>query len=90
MDDSEIQNEYPDVIFLAEAFTRPKMMKALCERRIYPVLHLFHLAEQQVGSDGVLTELTQTEMKYYFRANFFPIPRISCRSFCRLAAALVL
>ena len=28
---SAIQTDYPDVIFLAEAFTRPKLMKALAK-----------------------------------------------------------
>jgi len=27
----EIQGAHPDVVFLAEAFTRPKMMKALAK-----------------------------------------------------------
>ncbi len=34
-----------------------------------------------------LTELTQTEMKEYFRANFSPIPRISFPPISSKAAA---
>ena len=41
---STVQEEHPEVIFLAEAFTRPKMMKALGQSRLYSVIYLFHLA----------------------------------------------
>ena len=37
----------PDVLFLAEAFTRPAMMRHARQGRLPPVLHLLHLAQQQ-------------------------------------------
>ena len=43
----------PDVLFLAEAFTRPAMMHALGRGRLPPVLHLLHLAHHQGGARGV-------------------------------------
>jgi starch synthase (maltosyl-transferring) len=69
---SEIQNDYPDVIFLAEAFTRPKMMKALAKGGFTQSYTYFTWRNSKWDLTEYMTELTQTEMKYYFRANFFP------------------
>ena len=43
---------HPDVIFLAEAFTRPKMMKALAKLGFTQSLHLLHLAQHEDGADA--------------------------------------
>ena len=40
----------PDVVFLAEAFTRPPMMRALAEVGFQQSLHLLHLAQRASGS----------------------------------------
>jgi starch synthase (maltosyl-transferring) len=69
---SDIQKEYPDVIFLAEAFTRPKMMKSLAKMGYTQSYTYFTWRNTKWETTEYLTELTQTEMKYYFRANFFP------------------
>ncbi len=45
----DIRARDPDVIFLAEAFTRPKMMYRLAKIGFYPVLHVLHLAQHQGG-----------------------------------------
>ncbi len=42
--------EHPDVIFLAEAFTRPKVMYALAKLGFTQSLHLLHLAQHKPGS----------------------------------------
>jgi starch synthase (maltosyl-transferring) len=68
---SEIQKDYPDVIFLAEAFTRPKMMKSLAKMGYTQSYTYFTWRNTKWEITQYLTELTQTEMKYYFRANFF-------------------
>jgi starch synthase (maltosyl-transferring) len=68
---SEIQEDYPDVIFLAEAFTRPKMMKSLAKLGYTQSYTYFTWRNTKWEITQYLTELTQTEMKYYFRANFF-------------------
>ena len=49
----EVRRTDPDVIFLAEAFTRPAMMRALGDGRLPPVLHVLHLAQREVGARGV-------------------------------------
>ena len=48
---ADVRSRHPDVIFLAEAFTRPKMMYRLGESRLLAVLHLFHVAQHQAGAD---------------------------------------
>ena len=45
----QVKARYPEVIFLAEAFTRPKLMYALAEGGIHAVVHLFRLAPVEVG-----------------------------------------
>ena len=40
-----VREKYPDTIFLSEAFTRPKMMKALAKAGFQPELYLFHVAK---------------------------------------------
>ena len=69
---SAIQTDYPDVIFLAEAFTRPKLMKALAKAGFTQSYTYFTWRNAKWELTEYLTELTQTEMKYYFRANLFP------------------
>jgi starch synthase (maltosyl-transferring) len=69
---SGVQEEYPDVVFLAEAFTRPKMMKALAKGGFTQSYTYFTWRTSKWELTEYLTELTQTDMKDYFRANFFP------------------
>ena len=49
----EVRKTDPDVLFLAEAFTRPAMMHGARRGRLPPELHLLHLAQRQVGARGV-------------------------------------
>ena len=42
-----VQKTYPDAIFLAEAFTRPKVMKRLAKLGFTQVLQLLHVAQPQ-------------------------------------------
>ena len=51
---TDIKGRHPDVLFLAEAFTRPKVMYELAKLGIHPVLHLFRLAKCQMGDHGIL------------------------------------
>jgi starch synthase (maltosyl-transferring) len=67
----EIQAVYPDTIFLAEAFTRPKMMKELAKLGFSQSYTYFTWRNTRQELEEYLTELTQTSMKEYFRANFF-------------------
>ncbi len=67
-----VQAEYPDAIFLAEAFTKPKMMKALGKAGFTQSYSYFTWRNTKWELTEYFTELTQTEMKEYYRANLFP------------------
>jgi starch synthase (maltosyl-transferring) len=68
---AEIHGEFPDAIFLSEAFTRPKMMQVLAKAGFTQSYTYFTWRNTKYELTEYLTELTQTEMKDYFRANFF-------------------
>ena len=68
----EIQQHHPDVIFLAEAFTRPKMMRMLAKAGFTQSYTYFTWRNSPEELTEYLTELTQSEMQDYFRPNFFP------------------
>ena len=67
----ETHSTYPDVIFLSEAFTRPKMMKALAKLGFSQSYTYFTWRNTKWELQQYLTELTQTSMREYFRGNFF-------------------
>lgn len=67
----DIQLEHPDVLFLAEAFTRPKMMRVLAKAGYTQSYTYFTWRNSKAEMTEYLTELTQTQMKDYFRPNFF-------------------
>ena len=66
-----MQASHPEVIFLAEAFTRPKMMKALAKAGFTQSYTYFTWRNTKYELTEYLTELTQTPMREYFRPNFF-------------------
>jgi starch synthase (maltosyl-transferring) len=67
----EIQAIYPSTIFLAEAFTRPKMMRALAKAGFTQSYTYFTWRNTKAELTEYLTELTQSPMRDYFRPNFF-------------------
>jgi starch synthase (maltosyl-transferring) len=69
---SGVRDKYPDVIFLSEAFTRPKMMKALAKAGFNQSYSYFTWRNSKRELIEYFTELTQTEMSEYFRANLWP------------------
>jgi len=69
---AKVRAEFPDAIFLSEAFTRPKMMKALAKAGYQQSYTYFTWRNSKHELTEYFTELTQTEMKEYFRANLFP------------------
>ncbi|MEX0829033.1 MAG: alpha-1,4-glucan--maltose-1-phosphate maltosyltransferase [Nitrospirales bacterium] len=68
----EIQHAHPDVLFLAEAFTKPKMMRVLAKAGFTQSYTYFTWRNSKAEIIEYLTELTQSEMREYFRPNFFP------------------
>ena len=69
---SGVRAEYPDVLFLAEAFTRPKMMKALAKAGFTQSYTYFTWRNSKQELIDYFTELTQTAMREYFRGNLWP------------------
>jgi len=67
-----VREKYPDVLFLSEAFTRPKMMKALAKAGFTQSYTYFTWRNSKSELMEYFTELTQTEMREYFRGNLWP------------------
>ncbi len=68
---AEVQARYPDALFLAEAFTRPKVMYRLAKVGFSQSYTYFTWRNTKAEFQEYLTELTQTPPKEYFRPNFF-------------------
>ncbi len=69
---STVHAKFPDVIFLSEAFTRPKMMKVLAKAGFTQSYTYFTWRNTKQELMDYFTELTQTEMREYFRGNLWP------------------
>jgi starch synthase (maltosyl-transferring) len=68
---AEIQRDHPDTIFLAEAFTRPKVMRYLAKCGFSQSYTYYTWRNQASELREYLTELTKTELQEYMRPNFF-------------------
>lgn len=68
----EVQKKYPDVLFLSEAFTRPKIMQELAKQGFTQSYTYFTWRNTKHELTEYITELTQTDQKEYFRPNFWP------------------
>ncbi|MEJ7762147.1 MAG: alpha-1,4-glucan--maltose-1-phosphate maltosyltransferase [Thermomicrobiales bacterium] len=68
---TEIHRDHPDVIFLSEAFTRPKVMKALAKAGFAQSYTYFTWRNFKREITEYLTELSATDVKEYMRGNFF-------------------
>ena len=66
-----VQSRHPEVLFLAEAFTRPKMMKMLAKVGFSQSYTYFTWRNFKDELTAYLTELTSTAMRDYFRPHFF-------------------
>jgi starch synthase (maltosyl-transferring) len=69
---SEIRGERPDVVFLSEAFTRPKVMYRLAKLGFNQSYNYFPWRTTKRELTEYLTELTRTEVAEYFRPNLWP------------------
>ena len=69
---TEIKQERPDAIFLAEAFTRPKVMHRLAKLGYNQSYTYFAWRNTKWELTEYMLELTQTESREYFRPNFWP------------------
>ncbi|KAK4241750.1 DUF3416 domain-containing protein [Achaetomium macrosporum] len=67
----EVRQVDPGVVFLAEAFTRPKMMKRLAKVGFSQSYSYFTWRNTKRELTEYLTELTREECRHYMRPNFF-------------------
>jgi starch synthase (maltosyl-transferring) len=69
---AEVQAAYPDAIFLAEAFTRPRVMERLAKLGFTQSYTYFTWRNTKAELTQYMRELTQTEISEYMRPNFWP------------------
>jgi starch synthase (maltosyl-transferring) len=68
---ADVRGRYPDVIFLAEAFTRPTMMYRLAKIGFSQSYTYFTWRNTKGEIADYLRELTTTEVADYYRPHFF-------------------
>jgi starch synthase (maltosyl-transferring) len=66
-----VKAEHPDVIFLAEAFSSPPMMRVLAKVGFTQSYTYFTWRNTKPELEQYLTELTSSESVDYYRPNFF-------------------
>jgi starch synthase (maltosyl-transferring) len=69
---SEIRKDHNDIIFLAEAFTRPKLMARLAKTGFNQSYTYFTWRNSKQELISYCEELTSSPLKEYFRPNFWP------------------
>src|SRR5206468_7529693 len=69
--ESDVRERYPDIVFLAEAFTRPKMMYRLAKIGFSQSYSYFTWRNTKQELTDYLVELTTTGVKEFFRPHFF-------------------
>lgn len=68
----KVKRQFPETIFLSEAFTRPKVMYYLAKLGFTQSYTYFAWRTGKQELTEYLTELTQTQVKEFFRPNFWP------------------
>ncbi|MDR5683261.1 MAG: alpha-1,4-glucan--maltose-1-phosphate maltosyltransferase [Armatimonadota bacterium] len=68
----DIRRDHPNVIFLSEAFTRPKVMYRLAKVGFTQSYTYFAWRNTRWELEQYFTELTQTPVRDFFRANLWP------------------
>ncbi len=69
---SEIKKKHPDVLFLAEAFTDPKIMQQLAKQGFTQSYTYFTWRNSKHELIGYVEELTKTDQREFMRPNFWP------------------
>jgi starch synthase (maltosyl-transferring) len=69
---NDVKRDYPDVIFLSEAFTRPKVMYRLAKLGFTQSYTYFAWKNSSAELIEYFTELTQTPVREFFRPNIWP------------------
>lgn len=69
---AEVKKKHPEVLFLAEAFTRPKIMHELAKQGFTQSYTYFTWRNSKAELIEYVTELTKTEQAEFYRPNFWP------------------
>ncbi len=68
---AEVRGHHPDVVFLSEAFTRPKVMYRLAKLGFSQSYTYFTWRNAKAEIEDYLTELNQAPQRDFFRPHFF-------------------
>jgi starch synthase (maltosyl-transferring) len=68
----ELKVKHPELVFLSEAFTRPRIMHKLAKIGFTQSYTYFTWRNSKLELVDYFTELTQTESREYFRPNVWP------------------
>ncbi|MEZ0486313.1 alpha-1,4-glucan--maltose-1-phosphate maltosyltransferase [Fibrella aquatica] len=69
---AEVKKHHPDMLFLSEAFTKPKVMQQLAKVGFAHSYTYYTWRNNKAELEQYMTELTTGEMRHYFRPNFWP------------------
>lgn len=69
---AEVRKKNPEILFLAEAFTRPRLMEKLAKVGFNQSYTYFTWRHTRQELEEYMTQLTKTDLRYYFRPNFWP------------------
>nr|WP_321234272.1 alpha-1,4-glucan--maltose-1-phosphate maltosyltransferase [uncultured Psychroserpens sp.] len=69
---SEVKQKHPDVLFLAEAFTKPKVMQRLAKEGYTQSYTYFTWRDNKHELITYMNELTQSDLREYMQPNFWP------------------
>jgi starch synthase (maltosyl-transferring) len=69
---AEVKQQHPEVLFLSEAFTRPKVMYRLAKAGFTQSYTYFAWRNSRHELESYFTELTQTPVREFFRPNLWP------------------
>jgi starch synthase (maltosyl-transferring) len=69
---SSLKQKHPNLIFLAEAFTRPRLLERLAKLGFTQSYNYFPWRNTKQELTEYLTELTRTDLQQYLRPNLWP------------------
>ncbi|HVS61954.1 MAG TPA: alpha-1,4-glucan--maltose-1-phosphate maltosyltransferase [Thermoanaerobaculia bacterium] len=69
---ADVKADYPDVLFLAEAFTRPRRLERLAKLGFTQSYNYFPWRNEKLELEQYLTELSTPPVVEYLRANLWP------------------
>lgn len=68
----EVQAVYPDIIFLSEAFSRPRIMMGLAKLGYNQGYSYFTWRNTKAELEEFMTQVSQSEWREFYRPNFWP------------------